>query len=294
MRGVNVVRLQPLSELQCTQRLVHGVMSKCEMVPYNKEQQMLADIAEKTLGSPDLVELTSALLAKYIEAEDEGGGGFLGKFYDRVCCSNDEEDEDGAHSFAVRLLRGFCLSKRDSFLLSTLSLFGPVPIPRSLVELLQLLAIAASSELPHELSPLAFLTSNHLLNVCASTVIQPPLQHTSAPSHLNSTTHGTASSSNAALTESDFYYVPQIIADAVTSCMDDKDLAFSFAAAHRSLNKFYAERTKKGLDLNLSPFMAGLAKILAGSLEQHSELESCYKDAYRTYLHYAIAGNNAA
>lgn len=284
MRGVNVVQLKPLSELQATQRLVHGIMSKCEFAPYNREQRMVAEIAEKTMGSPDLVELASALLSKYIEEED-GEQGFLEKFYNAVCCSEcEEEEEEGEdpplNKFAEYLLNDFDLSRGDFFLLSTLSLFGAVPIPRSLVEIVQLLAITASPELPNKLSPLAFLTSNHLLNVCPSTVIQSPLQHRSSAASFVG---------NAALTESDFYCVPQIIANSVTSCMDEEDRVFSFAAAHRSLNEFYVKRVKNGLDTNLAPFMAGLAKILADSMEKQEEMGKCYKEAYRTYLLYAIA-----
>lgn len=281
VRGVNAMQLKPLSELQSTQRLVHDIVSGCEFVPYNREQQMVADVAEKTMGSPDLVEVTSALLSRYIEEEEDGERGFLEKFYDAVCCSSEDPDEDPSmNNFAEHLLKDFDLSRRDFFLLSTLSLFGAAPIPRPLVEMIQLMAITASPELPSKLSPLAFLTSNHLLSVCPATVIQSPGQQLSTQQpHLR----------NATLTESDFYRVPQIIADAVLNCMDEEDLVFSYAAAHRSLGKFYTEHIKNGLTVDLAPFMAGLAKILADSVERHEELESCYREIYRTYLLYAIS-----
>ena len=289
MRGVNVVQLKPLSELQVTQRLVHSIVSQCEFAPYNKEQRMIAEIAEKTMGSPDLVDVTSALLSKYIEEED-GEEGFLDKFYDAVCCREGtalSEVRDGppVNNFTADLLSDFDLSRCDFFLLSTLSLFGAVPIPRSLVEMVQLLAITASPDLPNKLSPLASLTSNHLLNVCPSTVIHSP----TTEHHSHHTTATNSVSCSAALTESDFYYVPQIIADAILSSMDERDRVFSFAAAYRSLNKFYVERVGNGSDTSLAPFMAGLAKILAKNIEEHKGMEKCYKEVYRTYLLYAVA-----
>lgn len=292
MRGVNVVKLKPLSELQVTQRLVHGIVSKCEFSPYNREQRMIAEIAEKTLGSPDLVELASALLSKYIEEED-GDQGFLEKFYNAACCSESSVHEEGdgrpLNKFAEDLLNDFDLSPSDFFLLSTLSLFGSVPIPRSLVEMVQLLAITASPELPSKRSPLAFLTSNHLLNVYPSTVIQSPLQDTQSDHHHSHLRSPAASSADSAtLTESDFYCVPQIIADSILGCMDEEDRVFSFAAAHRSLHDFYVKRVKNELDTSLAPCMAGLTKILADSMGKHKELERCYKEVYRTYLLYAI------
>jgi hypothetical protein len=295
MRGINLVRLKPLSELQVTQRLVHSIVSRCEFTPYNKEQRMIAEIAEKTMGSPDLVEVTSALLAKYMEEEVGKDEGFLEKFYEAVCCENPVEavgeDPPVANDFAVNLLDNFDLSHGDFFLLSTLSVFGAVPIPRSLVEMVQLLAITASPELPSKLTPLACLTSNNLLKVCPSTVVQSPVQHISdhPQSHLR-TPAPSSSDSSTTLTESDFYYVPQIIADAVLGSMDEKDTIISVAAAHRSLNKFYTDHVKNGSsDTNLAPFMAGLAKILAKSLEKQEKMQECYKEAYRTHLLFAIA-----
>lgn len=298
MRGVNVMELKPLSELHSTQRLVHSVLSRCDFTPYNKEQRMLADIAEKTMGSPDLVELTAALLSKYIEEEEEeegegeGEGGFLEKFYNRMT-SSEEAD------FAVHLVKDFNLSRSDFFLVSTLSLFGAVPIPRCLVEEIQLLAVSASPHLPSKHSPLAYLTANHLLNVYPSTTLHSPASHTATtttttqtrPSHLNSP----------ALTESDFYYVPEVICDAVKCCMDDRDLLFSFAAAQRSLNRFYSSgHLKDVLDKGLAPFMSGLAMVLANTMASHVQLqehvskgmEECYKAVYRTYLLYSITDHN--
>lgn len=287
-----MIELKPLSELQSTQRLVHGILSKTEFMPYNKEQKIIADVAEKTMGSPDLVEVTSALLSKYVckKNEDEKDA-FLENFYDHVCCYDTTKvDSSSTDEFAMSLLRDFNLSESDFFLLSTLSLFGTVPIPRPLVEIIQVMAITASSKLPNELSPLAHLTSTSLLNVCPSTVIFPTERHHSLTSHsqLHRPTNFVCSSS---LTESDFYYVPQIISDAVRGCMDKKDLVFSLTAAHQSLDKFYAEYTVKGSYSALNPFMAGLAKILTDFLERHDEMESCYKEAYRTYLLYAVTGS---
>ena len=286
------MELKPLSELHSTQRLVYSVLSRCNFTPYNKEQRMLADIAEKTMGSPDLVELTAALLSKYIEEEEEqeeeegeegGEGRFLEKFYNQMT-SSEEED------FAVHLVKDFDLSRSDFFLLSTLSLFGAVPIPRCLVEEIQLLAVSASPHLPSKHSPLAYLTSNHLLKVYPSTLLSSPTSHLT-------TRHSHRHLHTPALTESDFYYVPEIICDAMRCCMDDRDLLFSFAAARRSLDRFYSGHLKDVLDKGLAPFMAGLALVLANTMASHVQgdissgshgMDECYKATYKTYLLYSI------
>ena len=273
MRGANVIELQPLSELHVTQRLVHNVVSKSDFIPYTKEQDMIANIAKKTIGSPDLIEVVSALLAEFIEREsDSSENAFLKSFCDRVCSDSTSSSDD----WAVQLVREFSLSKTDYFLLSTLSLFGSSPVPRALVEILQVFAITASSELPRQCSPLSHLVSTRLLDVYPSTVIWSRRRR-----------HNTES-----LAGPDFYCVPQIIADAVRSCMDDKDLLFSTAAAHRALDKFYLEHTLKGTDVTLTPYMAGLAQILADLLEREEEMEGCYKEVFRTYLLYAVADSS--
>ena len=281
MRGTNVIELGPLSELDSTQRLVHGIMSQIDFVPYNHEQKLLADIAEKTVGSPDLVEVTSALISEYIsdhndgDLEGESESGFLERFHSDVCCYNDDDDSG---DFAGRLVRGFSLSECDLFFLSTLSLFGTAPIPRRLVETIQLFSLTASSEFPSGRGPLAHLVSSHLLNVYPSTVIHSPAHPLS--SHAHDDSHD--------MTESDFYYMPQVISDAVRRSMDRKDLAFSSATAFRALNQLHKECSGKGAHGSLCSFMAGLAKILADSLENCNGMEECYKEVYRTYLLYAI------
>lgn len=269
------MELKPLSELHCTQRLVHGIVSRAEFTPYTKEQNLIADVAEKVIGSPDLVDVASAVLAECIDKECEDSS-FLETFHHRVCCN-------GEANLAVSLVRDFDLSKSDFFLLSTLSLFGNAPVPRPLVETLQVLAIAASPEVSHQLSPLSHLTTTRLLSVYPSVIVSAPhSSHTSL--HRDSNTECSST-----LAESDFYSVPQIIADAVRSCMDEQDTLFSVAAAHRALCKFYSECVQESVGQELVPFMAGLARMLANFVEQQEELEECYKDVYRTYVLYAMS-----
>lgn len=108
LRGTNGMQLRPLSELHVTQRLVHGIMTKCEFAPYNREQDILAKVADKSLGSSDLVDVISALMSKYI---DEEGSGFLERFHSEVCsvtcsrsCSVDYSTScsvDSSNSFSM-------------------------------------------------------------------------------------------------------------------------------------------------------------------------------------------------
>ena len=271
VRGTNIIELKPLSVLHSTQRIVHGIVSKCDFVPYNREQDIIADIAERTMGSSDLIQVASSLLSKYSNNEC-GDVMFLNKFSSEVCCETvDQSDEKNYCEFASQLLDNFNLSKSDSFLLSTLSLFGTAPVPRCLVEMIQNIAIAASSDPSRELSPMANLIEAGLLNVFPSPVILPPGQH-QLPS-------------NSFLTVSEFYYVPQLINDVVQHFMDVKEFLFTVTAVYRSLNKFYTEYAQKDTNRHLTPFMAGLSKILVDRFENHEkDMETCYREIYRIYL----------
>ena len=110
MRGTNVIKLDPLSELHSTQRLVHSIMCKSDLVPYADQQNIIADIAKRTIGSPELVELASALLSEYADECGEGeedNRQFLKKFYNRVCCDGEsaaDKDNGSIDIFAMRLL----------------------------------------------------------------------------------------------------------------------------------------------------------------------------------------------
>ncbi len=278
-----MIELRPLSELHSSQRIVHCIAKRCDFAPYNKEQEIIANLAEMTRGSPDLLEVTCALLAKYIDRYGDEMR-FLEEFNNDICSKTQAEkdreleseyDNSAAIDFTCRLLKGFDLSEQDYFFLSTLSLFGASPIPRCIVERIQSLAVAASPGASKDLSPLASLTSAKLLNVCPSPIIFPSQGH-----H-----HQTQTSKNnqtLLYTESEFYSVPQIVGDAVRHFMDEEDLMFSITAAYRSLKQFHEEQNRKGGPL--FPFMAGLSlNLLQGQNEE------CYEELYRTYLLFAAS-----
>ena len=288
-----MTNLEPLQTVQSTQRIVHGIVGRSEFAPYNREQEILADIAERTCGSPDLVGVVSSLLSKYIDSEEEGlsdSEGFLERFYKDVCSHADylKEDETNTSStkydFAARMISTFNLSKTDHFLLATLSLFGNVPIPRGLIERIELMAIMASSEPPRQCRPMTSLISANLLHICPSPVIQSPSKHDTHLTHIS--TSIASKSARISSTEPRFYYVTKLISKTVRLSMNKKDKIFSLTAAHRSLSQFcegYSEESRSNF------LMAGYAKIIHDVLqtvidpEQVEEL-NCYKEAYRTYL----------
>ena len=73
IRGTTTIDLKPLSSLLTTQRLVHSIMKGCDtddFVPYNEEQKMISFITEQTGGSPDIIDVTSTVLAERLARGD--------------------------------------------------------------------------------------------------------------------------------------------------------------------------------------------------------------------------------
>ena len=84
IRGMNTIDLKPLSSLLTTQRLVHAIMKGCDtddFIPYIEEQKMISHITEQTGGSPDIIDVTSTMLAERLAKGDvEQRRGILQEF----------------------------------------------------------------------------------------------------------------------------------------------------------------------------------------------------------------------
>ena len=189
------------------------------------------------------------------------------------------------HKFTRNLLKYIDLPQTDHFLLTSLHWFGTVPIPRELIEILQSLITSANKDhTPSSKTPLDNLLSLKLLQVYPSTVIVEPTA--SAQPHLTSFTPSSASASASSSTldssssglsyvrDSDFYYVPQLVSDAVRHGLEPMDRDFSLAATLKALKHFVEESS----DLTHA---AGLAKVLS---ERPDEQIVCFQEIYRLYL----------
>ena len=95
IRGTNTIDLKPLSSLLTTQRLVHAIMKACDtddFIPYNEEQRMLSLVTEQTGGSPDIIDITSTVLAERLaEGDMEQRRGILQEFCEENVVTDDSE-----------------------------------------------------------------------------------------------------------------------------------------------------------------------------------------------------------
>ena len=305
-RGTNVIELELLSSLHTTQRLVHAIMKACDtddFIAYNEEQKMLLLIAEHTGGSPDIIDVTSTVCAERLSC---GDAGFRRSILEEFCKKVIEREDSGRSSespgpvgqveddhfllpvvtkikaidrslksrptfrFIISLLKYLNLPQTDYSVLKSLHWFGPVPIPRGLIEILQSLIVSASKDQsPSSKTPFDNLLSIKLLRVYPSTVITRPsasaLSHTSHSLSLRiPDTNATTWSITHDL---EFYYVPQLISDAVRYRIGtDKD--DSLTTAQKALEYF---RKEDHCDLSHA---AGLANMLSSSIKRQKSSSS--------------------
>lgn len=176
--------------------------------------------------------------------------------------------------FTTNLLQYLKLPQTDYFLLMSLHWFGPIPIPRELIEILQSLIMSArKDQVPSSKTPFDNLLSANLLRVYPATIITKP--SISSQSHTYPSSPPDSSTSLSFIYDSDFYYVPQLISDAVRHQMEPMDKDLSLIASLKALKHF----SKEGCcDLTHA---AGLANVLSSRPDQ---LIQCFQEIYRLYL----------
>lgn len=308
-----MTKLLPLSELHVTQRLVHTIMTKCEFAPYNREQDILAFVAERSLGSSDLVDVICALLSRYIDEDEEGcTNGFVEKFHSEVCsgdwspnCSveeNDAEveekeyesvdtekedgvnegDEDTKHKEGVKVEAVVKNGRRPSNSDFISRLINSFHLSKTDFVMLSTLSLFGSAPLPLSLVEQVQMI---VLEACTDTrSMQTPLQTLVSASLLNYfpspviTRPFSPHSPSLGMTETSFFSMPLVISKAVQDSMDPKDILFSLSTANLGL---YSGRTLTG-DKSLVPFLAGLTQVLLAVAEKQDEV--IYRKIYKTYV----------
>ena len=302
LRGTSLVQVRPLSTLHTTQRMVHAILTCSHFAPHNREQMVLNQLAEKTCGSPEIVDITSSLLQQCLEEseeeeEGEGEGEFLEQFISKIQepvegespilseppsppPSSDEAatveqevlGEFTDTQFTLQLINACDLPHTDYFLLCVLSTFGPVPVPRDMVETVQSLVVTAKFGKPSQArnTPLANLLAHRLVHVYPSTII-------AAPAGVQEMERAGDKS-----LESEFYYVPQLVSDALDTKMEQVDKVFSITTAYRALLQF-SEELMAGARLY---FATGLMNIIVKLCDRNSSVidMNCYREAYRLYV----------
>ena len=277
-------------------------MTATHFTPLNREQHLLEKIAELAAGSPGLINITTALLQRCLEEaerdEDRSGKDFLDRLASRVPLLSDKTSTPPKPSptalrgevavgsirpasqittYTSQLISAFALPTADHFMLYALSVFGPVPVPRSLVDILQSIVVKATQKKDDPgvgaPNPVKNLLSAMLLRPYPSPVTAPP-----------TTTHMDTYSSAADSLRDGFCYVPQLVTDSLWEKMEATDRAFTVTTAYKALLEFERRPFLSRPELH---FAAGLTAILVQKCEENEDLNlSCYKETYRLLVRY--------
>ena len=178
--------------------------------------------------------------------------------------------------FTTNLLNGLKLPQSDYFILKALHWFGTTPIPKDLIEILQSIVMSASKHHRPSKTPFLNLLSHKLLRVYPSTVIVGPA-NSQLPYSTTAASAGTSTLSTAAsfITDSDFYYIPQLVIDSIKSEMRPIDRDFSLTTVFKSLSHYSRESSCD------TTHATGLANVLSSNVD---EKNVCFQEVYRLYL----------
>ena len=288
IRGWSLINIQPLSTIHTTQRIVHSIMSRTHFTPLNREQKLLEKIAGLTAGCPGLIKSTNAILQRCLEeAEERMDGDYLNLFSLKIPMLSETRAElssSGArsrsgsfktNSYVSQLITAFQLPPAHEFVLRTLSVFSPLPIPLSVVDIVQSLVMKATQGsmdpgrgVPNSISN---LLSTLLLQHYPSPVICPPSTQS---------THTSSTPATSISKQTSFFCVPQLVQDSLWEDMEDTDIVFTITTAYKALLEFAHRAELSGSDLS---FATGLAECIVAKCDSKKSCvdEGIYREAYR-------------
>ena len=288
IRGCTPISVQPLSTVHTTQRIVHSVVSRTHFTPLNREQKLLAKVASLASGCPGLVAMTNSLLQRcLLETEEAPHGEFLDLFASKVNFTperpvsvevNSATGEVIPGSFRTdryisELISAFELPPAHLFVLRTLSVFSPQPLPFSLVETIQFLVAKATqaSIVPGGRgapNSIANLLSTKLLRPYPSPIISPPTDNSSPEQ------------SQPLENQTKYLYVPQLVQDTLWDNMDETDIVFTITTAYRALLELTSRPTLSASDLC---YCTGLTETLIAKCDTSRTFisDAVYREVYK-------------
>ena len=311
LRGTRVIDIQPLSTIHTTQRIVHSVLKHHHLASSNAQQRTFKDLAEFTTGSPAIIDVVSSLLVSHLEQTtgtsteeallDFAGDVRLGALtkpqsvvrnkqqrsfqpptflpvreisqsvYDSISTVQEPEDIWTTNSHydswqVITVLIEQCqLRPEERLLLFCLSNLNCSPIPSILVTEMATMITKASHQSHLASSLHTKLEKRNLLKPYPKPVVYHPSLAPHCPG------------------DTDFVYVPQLIAEAIwKDMMSDVDKVMALGTVYKALQNV-VEQSPSPIEHS---FFLGLCSLLVDSYELHYELvgKECFKEVYRLFL----------
>ena len=214
VRGCAIHTLMPLSHTHCTQRMVHSILSRTDLIPANEEQEVMSLLCDLTRGSPVLANITSEVVCAYCEGGGEGAIERLVTEVVRPSLIADRTEGNDLLAHVCILIGGLKLDRIEHLTLCTLAMYGPRPIPSTILAKVVNIILSA---LP-----------NSRQNT-VDRVVQQLLRRRLVRWHPGVVLMPTVSCVNK------LYQIPQLVMDAALYGMEDADIVLAAGVAHKAI-----------------------------------------------------------
>ena len=229
-RGTTEHRVEPLSQLQVTQRLVYCIQSSYHLAPGRQEQRNIEYLSSLFHGASCTVSLLWSLVRAWIDKADDVNDGINSCVEQIKAFMNNNEDAQHSNPENVNPVLIACLidcgviDTCTRSLLYCLSLFDGTPVPRSVVTAICDELDNTVNEHVDFLNCFTVLLNNHIIhrypNIVVSHILNPTTPNTCIPH----------------IADDDLYYIPQCISNCVVNVMDSVDTLVAIRTACTSLD----------------------------------------------------------
>ena len=255
VRGCAIHNIEPLTMIHSTQRMVLNVMEKFDFTPTNADQRVFEKLAELTLGSPLIIDMTVQLMIDCLKSMQSEGIQYLSRLLQLEGSLAEKSDSPNLFDSMKKLIACCKLSCEEQLLLNSLATYAGGPVPLSLVTEMSRLITQASQQ-PHLTGTLhQKLISHKLLLQYPIPVIVNPVLQKSIPAD----------------PKFELVYVPQHIAQYLCVDMEPIDNAAALSIAYHAM--YQLVNTK-------SDSVCGASSLLYGRFE----VKECYRQFFRLYL----------
>lgn len=303
IRGCTILKVEPLSLIHSTQRIVHSFMKDHDFTPSNDDQQVFEKLAEFTAGSPLIVDIASQVVHACFEYEKKpiqfltglldldttsqatrrsqtiptsqsltrSISGIVHEVVDDV--HNDPQDvwttnvEYDSWSSILTLIDACELSSEERLLLNCLSVFSCSPIPLSMItELASVITKSAQK--------------SHLAGTLHCKLVKYKLIHTYPhPVVLHSSV---LNNSSQQVVNSNFVHVPLHLSQCIWKSLENVDQIAVYTLIHCALTALH----QTTLSRSERQFCCALCSLLLESMESNFALvgKECYQEIYSLFL----------
>ena len=277
-------KIEPLSLIHSTQRIVHSFMKENDFTPSIDDQQVLEKVADFTAGSPLLVDITSQVVNSCFGDKEEPIQALeeffclsqtrsssritVGKNLQYIWATSVKYD---SWNSLLTLVDACGLTMEEKLLLNSLSIFSCSPIPFSMVTKLAS-TIAKSAQKQHLAGTLHCNLIKYKL-ICVyphPVVLHPSVVRASSQQELGF----------------DFVYVPQYLSQCIWKSLENIDKVVAYSLAYHTLVALHQNvPVKKDFE---NQFNGALCSLLFESIESDYELvgKECYQAVYSLFLTY--------